>query len=125
MVGIAVSASVLAVRGIDGAQVAPYWTVLPLFLGLLAVGASTLSALLAYEVTTLGIGMRAADLRDVVQGDLTASDFAHRLVLTYADTLEGNRASIDRSALRFKAALWILLAGLVLLGATAGGFMYG
>lgn len=124
VIGIVLSATALTYRAPVTTAGVPPWILIVAGAGLAAIGISTLLALLAYEVTRYGIGMRARSLRQVLDVDMEEREFLQRLVRTYADVLEGNREPLDRTADRLRGALWTLLGGLVLLGAAAGGFMY-
>lgn len=125
VIGLLVSVVALSVGGDSIAPAVPVWTTALFLLGVGAVTVSTLFALLAYEITTYVLGIRADELREVLRLGIPTGEFLKRLVLTYASALEGNRSSLDGTATRLKAALWFLLLGVALLGVSAGGFMYG
>lgn len=125
VIGLTVSLVAIALQGEAATTAVPVWTLGIFLVGVGAVVASTLFALLAYEVTTYVLGMRADELREVLRVELSSRAFLERLVLTYASALEGNRGSLDVTASRLKVALWLLLLGIAFLGLSAGGFMYG
>lgn len=124
IVGAVASAMALTLRAPAGAVPIPAWPVAFAGAGIASIGLSTLMALLAYEVTEYGIGLRARGLRQVLEDDPSEPEFLAELVHTYANLIEGNRQPLDKTARRLKWALWSLLAGLVLLGVAAGGFMH-
>lgn len=124
VIGLTVSAAAIAARGLIDGTVLPNWIPVMLLLGALTIAVSTLLALLAYEVTKLAIGMRAADMTQVIDSGMEHLDFLEHIVHTYADAVQRNRAAVDRTASRLRLALWTLQVGLVQLAVSLGGFIY-
>lgn len=124
VIGILVSAISILLRMEEPRVDMGDWILYTMAAGVLLLGVSALLAILAYMVTEFAMGLRAEDLSRAREERFSQTGLLEEMVAAYTRAATANRRNLDTTADRLKASLWTLLAGLVVLGASAVGLRY-
>lgn len=100
------------------------WIGAALVLGLILLGLSIIIGVIAYRATRLGAGLQAEGIREALDEGATDDAVLRGMVQTYTDLIETNRDRIDRTAHRVNLSMYLLIGGLVSLGAGMLALIY-
>lgn len=127
IVGLAATGASLLISGPLAGRPTPWWLLGLSAPGFVALLLSALLALWAYQVTRVGLGLRAEHLVEAVADkDLDEPTFHREAVITYREAIVGNAVSIEATSSRLRAATWALWMGILLIaGATMGFYVLG
>lgn len=127
IVGLAATGASLLISGPLAGRTTPWWLLGLSAGGFVALLLSALVALWAYQVTRVGLGLRAEHLVEAISDkDLEERTFHREAVITYPEAIVGNAVTIEATSSRLRAATWALWAGILFVaGATMGLYFVG